>query len=260
MSWTAFPFDAAPYRHDAAPLETLWPRLHAGDVEPWPDDARVVAAWCAFHAGDFEAATQQGLSAQAAGAKGGLTVANKAQALYATYLEDHEDTRRTLLLEVADRAARHTRSNPADPNGWYSLAYALGRHAQSLSIGMALAQGIGLRVRYALETTLRLAPRHADAHIALGAFHAEVIDKVGALLGLAQGASRDAGVAAFRTALRLQPSSPIAMIEAARGFVMLEGPRRQEEATRLLEAAAAQVPLDAAEHLDVERAKAELED
>jgi len=260
MSWKRVPFDAAPYRRDAAALEPLWPRLHAGDVEPWPEDAGVLAAWCAFHAGDFQAAVKQGLAANASGAARGLTVANKAQALYATYLEDHEENRRRLLLEVADRAARRAREDPSDPNGWYSLAYALGRHAQSLSVAMALAQGIGLRVRHALETTLRLAPRHADAHIALGAFHAEVIDKVGALLGLAQGASREGGMAAFRAALRLHPASPIAMIEAARGFVMLEGPRRQDEATRLLEAAAAHVPLDAAEHLEVERAKAELED
>ncbi|HUP06751.1 MAG TPA: hypothetical protein VMU47_06360 [Caldimonas sp.] len=260
MSWKRFPFDAAPYRHTAASLAPLWPRLHAGDVEPWPDDPRVVAAWCAFHAGDFESAVKRGLAADADGARAGLTVANKAQALYATYLEDREETRRSLLLEVAERAARRTREDAADHNAWYTLAYALGRHAQSLSVAQALAQGVGLRVKRALETTVRLAPRHADAHVALGAFHAEVIDKVGALLGLAQGASREAGLAAFRTALRLHPSSAIAMVEAARGFVMLEGPGRQAEATRLLEAAAAHVPLDATEHLDVERAKAELED
>jgi hypothetical protein len=32
-------------------------------------------------------------------------------------------------------------------------------------------------------SAIALQPRHADAHIALGAFHAEVIDKVGALIG-----------------------------------------------------------------------------
>jgi len=43
-------------------------------------------------------------------------------------------------------------------------------------------------------------------------------------------------------------------------MVMLEGERRMQEATRLYEAAAACEPLDAAERLDVEMAKAELED
>ena len=54
------------------------------------------------------------------------------------------------------------------------------------------------KVKNALETTIQLAPKHADAHIALGAFHAEVIDKVGSLLGRTQGASKDAGLATTR--------------------------------------------------------------
>ena len=61
-------------------------------------------------------------------------------------------------------------------------------------------------------------------------------------------------------ALKLNPTSAIAMIEYANGMVMLEGERRLPEATRLYQAAAATEPLDAAERLDVEMAKAELED
>ena len=87
-----------------------------------------------------------------------------------------------------------------------------------------------------------------------------MIDKVGSLLGLTQGASKDAGLASYKTALKLNPTSAIAMIEYAHGMVMLEGDKRMQEATRLFEAAAASEPLDAAERLDVEMAKAELED
>ena len=115
-------------------------------------------------------------------------------------------------------------------------------------------------MKKALETTIRLSPGHADAHVALGSFHAEVIDKVGALLGLTQGASRDAGLAFYKAALKLNPTSAIAMIEYANGMVMLEGERRLPEATRLYQAAAATEPLDAAERLDVEMAKTALKD
>jgi hypothetical protein len=115
-------------------------------------------------------------------------------------------------------------------------------------------------VKSALETTIKLAPKHADAHIALGAFHAEVIDKVGSLLGRTQGASKDAGLAHYQAALKLNPTSAIAMIEYANGLVMLEGEKRMKEATQLYEKAAASEPLDATERLDVEMAKAELED
>ena len=119
----------------------------------------------------------------------GLTVANQAQALYATHLEPSERTRQALLLEVARRAEDRTVEDPSDPNGWYSMAYALGRYSQSISVAKALALGLGARVKGALETTIRLSPKHADAYIALGTFHAEVIDKVGSLLGRSQGAS-----------------------------------------------------------------------
>ena len=124
----------------------------------------------------------------------------------------------------------------------------------------ALAQGLGSKVKSALETTIKLAPKHADAHIALGAFHAEVIDKVGSLLGRTQGANKDTGLAMYKQALKLNPTSAIAMIEYANGLVMLEGDKKMKDAEKLYAEAAECEPLDAMERLDVEMAKAELEE
>jgi len=50
------------------------------------------------------------------------------------------------------------------------------------------------------------------------------------------------------------------MIECANGLLMLEGDRKMKEATRLYQQAAATKPMDATERLDVELAKAELDD
>ena len=258
--WKAFPHDGEAYHYDLATLKKKWPRLHAGDAETIPADEAVLAAWQLFHAGEFQKATEAGLKAHGAGHAGGMTVANKAQAIYATYLEGSEKTKLALLLEVAERAEKRTQEEAKEANAWYCMAYALGRYSQGISIAKALAQGLGTKVKNALETTIKLAPKHADAHIALGAFHAEVIDKVGSLLGRTQGASKDAGLAHYKTALKLNPTSPIAMIEYANGLVMLEGDKRMKEATKLYEDAAACEPLDATERLDVEMAKAELED
>jgi tetratricopeptide (TPR) repeat protein len=258
--WTAFPHDADAYRFDAATLKKKWARLHTGDAEPLPKDEKVLAAWQLFHAGDFQKATEAGLKAHAAGAAGAMTVANKSQAIYATYLEASEKTKLALLFEVAERAEKQAQHDPKDANAWYCMAYALGRYSQGISIAKALSQGLGTKVKNALETTIRLAPKHADAHTALGAFHAEVIDKVGSLLGRTQGASKDAGLANYKTALKLNPTSAIAMVEYANGLVMLEGDKRMKDATTLYEEAAACEPLDATERLDVEMAKAELED
>ncbi|MEO8058066.1 MAG: hypothetical protein ABI671_07045 [Burkholderiales bacterium] len=254
--WTAFPHDAADYSYDAAALKKNWARLHAGDAEPLPTDAKVLAAWALFHAGDFQKAAEAGLKAGGAG----ITVANKAQSIYANYLEKSEKTKLELFMEVAERAEAQLGSAPKNANAYYFMAYALGRYSQGISITKALAQGLGGKVKSALEAAIKLAPKHADAHIALGAFHAEVIDKVGSLLGRTQGASKDAGLAMYKTALKLNPTSAIAMVEYANGLVMLEGDKKMKEAEKLYADAAACEPKDAMERLDVEMAKAELED
>jgi tetratricopeptide (TPR) repeat protein len=254
--WTAFPYDGAEYRYDAAALKTQWPRLHAGDAEPLPKDAAVLAAWALFHAGEFEKARDAGLKAGGAG----ITVANKAQAIYANYLEKSEKAKQQLFMEVAERAEAQQTAEPKNANAYYFQAYALGRYSQSISVAKALAQGLGGKVKAALEKTIALAPKHADAHIALGSFHAEVIDKVGKLLGKTQGADAATGLKLYKEALKLNPTSAIAMVEYANGLVMLEGDKKMKEAEKLYTEAAACTPLDAMERLDVEMAKAELED
>lgn len=254
--WTAFPYDSAAYRHDAAALKKHWARLHAGDVEPWPKDEAVQAAWALFHAGEFQKAFDAGLKAGG----DGITVANKAQAIHANYLEKSEKARLAMFQQVAERAEAQQAARPQNPNAWYWYAYATGRYSQGISVTKALAQGLGGKVKAALETTIKLAPKHADAHIALGAFHAEVIDKVGKLLGKTQGADAATGLRMYKEALRLNPTSAIAMVEYANGLVMLEGDKRMKEAEKLYADAAACKPMDAMERLDVEMAKAELED
>jgi hypothetical protein len=64
----------------------------------------------------------------------------------------------------------------------------------------------------------------------------------------------------FKTALKLNPTSAIAMVEYANGLVMLEGDKKMKDAEKLYADAAACAPMDAMERLDVEMAKAELED
>src|SRR5215203_5795169 len=74
-------------------------------------------------------------------------------------------------LHVGD--AEQLAEEPKNPNAHYWLAYAIGRYGQGISVAKALAQGLCAKLKTALETTLALAPKHADAHIALGTFHAE---------------------------------------------------------------------------------------
>ena len=254
--WTAFPY-LGEFEWDAPRLHRHWARLHAGDAEPLPTDKAVLAGWLLFHRGEFQAAHEAGLAL----GPSGTTLANKAAAMHATYLEKKEKTKLDLFLEVARRAEERARAEPDNANAWYWQAYALGRYSQGISVAKALAQGLGSKVKSALERAIALQPRHADAHIALGAFHAEVIDKVGTLIGgMTYGAKKDVGLRLFRQGLELNPGSAIALVEYANGLVMLEGDRKMKEATRLYEQAAKSRPIDAKERLEMEMARSELED
>jgi len=256
-AWAKFPYPDKKFGYTTATLKKAWDRLHKGDCEPMPKDEAVIDAWIAFHAGDFQKAAEAGLKASGAG----VTVANKATAIYANYLEENEKTKLALFEEVAARAEAQQKREPKNANAFYWQAYALGRYAQGISIMKALSQGIGTRVKTSLETTIKLAPRHADAHIALGSYHAEIIDKVGAMVGgLTYGAKKDTGLQHYETALKLNPDSAIARIEYANGLVMVDGKKALPKAEKLYGEAAACAPLDAMEKLDVELAKAELED
>lgn len=255
MAWKKFPYSSARYRYTAASLKTAWHDLHAGDAEPWPRSAAVVDAWIAFHAGDFERAEHDGMAAGLPG----QAAANKASCMHAVYLETSQAAKCARLQAVAERCERQQVQQPGNPAGFYWHAYALGRYAQEISVIQALAQGIGGKVRASLDTTLSLAPRHADALVAMGVYYAEIIDKTGPLIGrLTYGANRADAVGYFKAGIALNPDSIIARLEYARALLMLDGPGARDEADGLRRAAAGARPRDAMERLDLERARQEL--
>jgi len=257
-SWTPFPHDASGFDYAGDALWQHWERLHAGDQEPWPEDEDSQNAWRAYHRGDFQTAVALGLKAET---PSGMNAANKAQSIYATYLVDDEDEKKELFEEVADRAEVAARENPNNINAHYQHAYALGRYSQAISIVKALAQGIASKCKASLDKTLELAPDHAEAHIALGAYNAEIIDKVGGMVGsLTYGVSKDKSVQHYERALELLPNSAIAKIEYGNGMLMLFGNKKVKDATKLYEEAAESTPADAMEALDVAFAKSELSD
>jgi hypothetical protein len=256
-AWAKFPYPDKTYEYTAATLKKHWPRLHRGDAEPLPAEAGAIEAWIAFHRGDFQAAADLGTKAGGAAALAAL----KAQVIHATYLEKDDARKLALFEDAAGRAEALQKTHPLLANAFYLHAYALGRYAQGISIAKALVQGVGAQVKTNLERTLALAPRHADAHIAQGTYHAEIIDKVGAMIGgLTYGAKKELGLKHFQTALTLNPDSAIARVEFANGLVMLEGKKALPKAETLYAEAAACTPVDAMERLDVELAKSELED
>ena len=279
-AWTAFPHDAKAFTYAGDALKKAWPTLHAGDTEPYPDakraavllkaagkaapkgvDADALAvqlqdAWRAFHHGDFKAAFDAGEALGPVGA----SVATKAIGIHATYLVDDEGEQLKRYEQAAKLAEAAIKALPDEANSHYRHAFALGRYSQGLSIAKALKMGIAGKVRAALETTLELAPKHAEAHTALALYHAEIIGKIGAMIGgLTYGAKAGEAEKHIKEALKLTPASPIAHIEHGNVLLLLDERRNEDAAANAYEKAALAKPLDAMEALDAAYAQSQLE-
>ncbi len=278
-NWKPFAYDAGDYCYEGAALKKAWPGLHRGDCEPFPDAgfvreavarhpklksgpdadkaaAALQSAWRAYHRGDFAAAVAEGSALGPIGAN----AANKAANIYATYLETDSERKREIFLKSAERAEALQAAAPDFVNAYYFHAQALGRYSQEISITKALAQGIGGKVKASLDRAVKLEPNHAEAHIALGAYHAEIVSKVGGMLAkLTYGASREEALKHFALARKLLPESAIVRVEEANGLVMLFGKAKLAEAERLYKEAARCRAADAMQKLDAEHAREEAE-
>ena len=279
-SWARFPHDAKSYDYAGDKLKKAWPALHAGDTEPFPDDKRAAAlikaagksapkgldaaalaealqdAWRAFHRGDFQQAYEAGEALGPVGA----SVACKAMGIHATYLVDDEDEQLKRYEQVGKLAEAAIAALPGEANSHYRFAFGMGRYSQHISIAKALKMGLATKVRKALETTLELAPKHAEAHTALGLYHAEIISKIGALVGgMTYGAKASEADKHLAAALKLTPDSPIAHLEYGNLLLLLHGEKREDDVANAYEKAGKLKPRDAMEKLDAEHAKAQLE-
>jgi tetratricopeptide (TPR) repeat protein len=263
-------------------LHERWTRLHHTDREPWPEEhllgrlaaghprlaswieshggaaavARVLQeAWQEFHAGDFARAVRLGEALWTLGA----SVANKAAAVDSLYSKRSAAETLSALEAAIERGTRAVAELPEHANTHYTLALVLGRYSQRISIAKALTQGLAGRVRAHLERALALEPRHAEAHLAFGLFHAEIVARLGSLAAsLAYGASQREALGHFRRAHALAPGSPIVHMEFAHGLMLLDAARYRVQAQALYRDAAACEPADEMERLDVERARAGL--
>ena len=277
--WAPFPHDAKAFAYPGDALKKAWPKLHAGDAEPFPDDKRAAAllkaagkaapkldaaalaaalqgAWRAFHAGDFKTAFDAGEKLGPVGA----SVAVKAIGIHASYLVDDDAEKLKRFEQAAKLAEAAIRTLPDEANSHYRHAFALGRYSQGLSIAKALKQGIAGKVRASLEAALELAPKHAEAHTAMALYHAEIIGKVGAMIGgLTYGAKASEAEKHIKEALKLTPSSPIAHIEHGNVLLLLHGDKKEAAAAAAYEKAADIKPLDAMEALDAAYARSEIE-
>jgi tetratricopeptide (TPR) repeat protein len=276
-TWAAFPHPDKAFDYAGDKLAKAWPKLHAGDQEPFPDEKHIAKllkangklgkdagkiatqsqdAWRAFHRGDFHEAYEAGVALKALGA----SVAIKAGGVHAAYLlksDKDKLARYETLAKLGDEAIA---ALPDEANSHFRRAFAIGRYSQCLSIAQALAQGLAGKVRASLDTTLKLAPKHAEARTALGLYHAEIVGKVGGMLAkLTYGASAAESEKQLKEALKLTPDAPIAWIEYGNALLLLYGDKREDDAAEAYSKAAKLKPREAMEALDVAFAREQIE-
>lgn len=239
---------------DIDTLSSHWGDLHQADQAELPDGV-LMDAWLAFHNGDFHTAAELALEI----GPSALPVLLRAVVAYTDYVCEDEDEC-TALLEQAYTYAESQLGETDDLNAQFTTALCMGRYAQSISIVRALKEGLGNKVKHLLTETLKSNEQHAEAHIALGMYHAEIIDKVGGMIGgLTYGASADQAREHLTQGLQLAPNA-INLIEAGNAYLLLDGEKKgMKQATSLYQQAADYTALDALQSLDVDFAVSQVE-
>ena len=190
------------------------------------------AARAALSEGRFLEAAQIG---EVLDTSDGYALAAEALAIHAHYLAA-EEARAELLgraMQLGQEAIRKDSENPA---AHLQHAHAMGRYTQAVGTLKVKREYAG-RVRAALERALFLEPELAEAHLSLGAWHAEAISGGGFMARMLFGASGKDALAHYKAALALAPDAKIVYAEYAQGLLLLDRRRHLEEARGLLERA-----------------------
>ena len=200
--------------------------------------------------GDFAGAVQ---SAVALNSSDGFALAAKSNSIFAS---TQADNKQEVIYAQSEKYARSAVSLDANnSDGYFEAARAIGRLSQLRGVMAALTQGLGGQIKELLDKALKLDPQFANALVALGLWHTEIAAKGVAFL---YGADPVKGLAAFTRAVKLEPKVIIHRVEFARGLTLIDAGKNKDEAIAQLEVAVTLAPKDAAEKLDLERAKRDL--
>ena len=265
-NWQQLPEGFA-FDYNQQQLLNVWDALHTGDQYIYPLNLKghhqdilntQAQAWLSYHNGDYQKAGEIGIEL----AEHGAVVLAKSVAAYCDYLCEDEDEDETLgllsaTIQICQWAVEEL---PECANTQFVNALLMRRYSQRISITKALSQGLGGKIKNHLEATLQLEPNHAEAHTAMGLYHAEIIDKIGVMVGgLTYGAKKSIALKHFETSMQLAPDIPITAIEYANGLLLLEGEEATKKASELYQHACECEALDALQNCDISFANDQLE-
>ena len=200
--------------------------------------------------GDFKAAVDIASDIDTAE---GQAFAAKANSIFAgTQPENKQEPMYAISEKYANNAVK---LNSKFAPGYFELARALGRLSQLRGTLAALSQGLGTRIKTNLETCIDLDRNSASCMVAYGLWHAEIVAKG---VGWVYGANEGASINFFERAIAIEPKIIIHRVEYAKGMLLLNRDKYKAAAKSQLELAIKLEPRDAADKLDLERAKRDL--
>ena len=212
------------------------------------------AARAAYDEGRFLEAADM---AQALGTAEALTLANLSLVVHGYYIAG-DDAKQAFYVRAMALGEKAVQLDPTDAEGTLRWGHAIGRYAQIIGSMKAARQGFAGRIRDAFEAALTIDPDMAEAHISLGAWHAEGIEEGGFMARALFGASRKTAAEHFERGLALDPNSKVVLFEYARGQLMLNERKNRDRAREVFERVREIAPANAADRLLDERAARKL--
>lgn len=215
------------------------------------DAQSIEVARSAFNEGRFVEAVEL---AAALETSEGYALAAESLAIHGYHFAADDD-RTALYGRAFEFAQEAIRLDAANPEAHFQSAHVMGRQAQIVGVLAALNRGYARKVRAAFEEALRHDPQLAKAHVSLGAWHAEIVSKMGRFVaGITYGASRREALAYFEQAAELAPDDIVVLLEYANGLLLLGRNRNREQTRELLTSAVNLPPKNAYDRIVHEQA------
>lgn len=261
--WSLMPEKYPIFDFSGDKLRKHWDDLHLRDGLPWPDERFVIRqsgpevpkdpaeaarrlqdGWRHFHEGRFVEAHGIG---ESVGPAGGFLSSQACLALVLHRVDD-KDIQAEWLRDLAARMEQRLDRTFMETTYWEKTGLALvyGEYSRRISVLRARSEGIPGRIGELLESALEEKPDLPAALGVMGAYHAEIVNRIGGFLGrVTYGACREEAERCFEKALAIDPGLIQVRVEYARALLVLHGDHRAADAMAQLEKAVSAEPLDA---------------
>ncbi|MCY4313011.1 MAG: hypothetical protein OXD44_04825 [Gammaproteobacteria bacterium] len=193
--------------------------------------ASLEEAGTAYAEGRYLEAAQ--IAEKIGGASGFALAANSLNTHALYYAEKEEQS--GLFRHAMDLAERAVEIDPKSLRGHFELVRAMGKYAQGIGRIKAMSEKYAEQIREHLEIALSLDDNSADAHLALGSWHAGLIEVMGSFLaGVLFGANRKDAFFHIERALELDPDGIDTHYGSANGYLALGKRKYRKKAEGLL--------------------------